>query len=114
MRYVIHQTYDNILALKESGEMNSRNVVKDIYAHFTEEEISQKITEILRPKDFQIPVEIVYQPLVNLPIAIPDHLGDWYFSGNYPTPGGNKIVNQSYLNFYDKIDARPYQVALSL
>jgi amidophosphoribosyltransferase len=114
MRYVIHQTYDNILALKETGEMHTRNVVKDIYSHFTEDEISAKITEILKPKDFPIPVEIVYQPLANLQKAIPEHLGDWYFSGDYPTPGGNKVVNQSYLNFYDKIDARPYQVTLSL
>lgn len=112
MRYVIHQTYDNIRALKDSNELHTRNVVKDIYAHFTEEEISAKITQLLKPKDFPIPVEIVYQPLANLAKAIPDHAGDWYFSGNYPTPGGNKVANQSYLNFYEKKDVRAYQVSL--
>ncbi len=112
MRHLIHQTYDTIRELKDQGMMHKRNVVQDIYAPFTEEEISDKIGKLLKPKGLAIPVEIVYQPLANLPSSIPNHTGDWYFSGNYPTPGGNRVSNQSFLNFYDKIDGRAYQIPM--
>ena len=98
--------------MKGEGAMHERNVVKEIYARFTEDEISAKITEMLRPDDLPCEIEIVYQPLANLKKAIPDHLGDWYFSGDYPTPGGNRIVNQAYLNFYEGKNERAYQVNL--
>ncbi|WNJ16689.1 amidophosphoribosyltransferase [Pontibacter sp. G13] len=107
---VIDKVYRKIMAMKAEDTLHERNVVQDIYAPFTEEEISQKITEIVCPKDFPIETEIVYLPLEKLSKAIPDHLGDWYFSGNYPTPGGNRIVNQAYLNFYEGKSERAYQV----
>ena len=76
MRYVIHQTYDNILALKERGEMHTRNVVKDIYLHFTEEEISAKISEIVRPHHIFADVQVIYQTIEALHEACPKNLGD--------------------------------------
>lgn len=112
MNHIIKEAYDTIIAMKEAGTMHERNVVKDIYAPFTEDEISTKIAEILSPVDFPIPVEIVYQPLENLAKAIPNHRGDWYFSGDYPTPGGTKVSNQAFLYYYEKKDIRAYQMTI--
>ncbi len=112
MSHVITQTYYSILEMQKEGRMSERNVVKDIYAPFSEEEISAKIAQILKPEGFAIPVEIVYQPLENLAKAIPNHRGDWYFSGDYPTPGGTKISNQAFLYYYEKKDIRAYQMTI--
>ena len=109
---IIERVYKKILHHKEEGTMHQRNVVQDIYAPFSEEEISAKIADIVRPEGFEYDMEIVYQPLKNLAKAIPNHTGDWYFSGNYPTPGGNKVVNQAYLNFYEGKSQRAYQFEL--
>lgn len=106
---IMHRVYRKIIGMKAENSMSERNMVKEIYAPFTEDEVSAKITEILRPDDFEANLEIVYQPLENLAKAIPDHLGDWYFSGDYPTPGGNQVVNQAYLNFYEGKSVRAYQ-----
>lgn len=109
----LERVYRKIIAMKEEGTMKEKNVVKEIYAPFSEEQISEKITEMLRPEGFGPDLEIIYQPLHNLAKAIPNHLGDWYFSGNYPTPGGNKVVNQAYLNFYEGKNERAYQSVLA-
>ncbi|MEL6253459.1 MAG: amidophosphoribosyltransferase [Bacteroidota bacterium] len=111
MQDVIDKTYRKILSMKEEGNMSARNVVKDIYAPFTDEEISAKIAELVCPKDFKPELEIVYQTIENLHKAIPEHSGDWYFSGDYPTPGGIGVVNQAYLNFYEGKSARAYAMA---
>ncbi len=111
MDNLLERVYRKIVAMKEEGAMTEKNVVKEIYAPFTEDEISAKITEILRPNDFKPELEIIFQPLENLAKAIPEHLGDWYFSGNYPTPGGNKVVNQAYLNFWEGKNERAYQMS---
>ncbi len=112
MEDVLDRVYRKINSMKADGTMTEKNVVKDIYEPFSEEEISQKIKDMLRPQDFEPELEIIYQPLENLSKAIPDHLGDWYFSGNYPTPGGNKVVNQAFLNFYEGKNERAYQASL--
>lgn len=109
----LERVYRKILSMKAEGTMKEKNVVKEIYAPFTEEQISAKITEMLRPEGFDPELEIIYQPLHNLSKAIPEHLGDWYFSGNYPTPGGNKVVNQAYLNFFEGKNERAYQGVLA-
>lgn len=109
----LERVYRKILSMKAEGTMKEKNVVKDIYEPFSEEQISAKITEMLRPEGFEPDLEIIYQPLHNLAKAIPEHLGDWYFSGNYPTPGGNKVVNQAYLNFYEGKNERAYQGVLA-
>ncbi|KEQ30396.1 amidophosphoribosyltransferase [Pedobacter antarcticus 4BY] len=84
------------------------NHVKDIYRPFTQEEISAQITKIITPKDTIAEVEVIYQTLDNLHIACPEHTGDWYFSGNYPTPGGNRVVNKAFVNWREGSDQRAY------
>ena len=84
------------------------NFVKEIYAPFTPEEISAKMSEMLRPEDIHAEVEIVYQTIENLHAACPNDNGDWYFTGNYPTPGGNKVVNNAFINFYEGKNVRSY------
>ncbi len=84
------------------------NVVKMIYKPYTPEEISAKISSMLKSDDIKSEVEIVFQSIEGLHQACPDHLGDWYFTGNYPTPGGNKVVNQSFINFVEGRNVRAY------
>ena len=84
------------------------NVVKKIYKPFTPEEISVKISSMLKSEEIKSSVEIVFQSIEGLHEACPDHLGDWYFTGDYPTPGGNKVVNQSYINFVEGRNVRAY------
>jgi amidophosphoribosyltransferase len=105
---MIHQVYRECLAMKQAGLLESRNAVKAIYDQFSEEEISRKISELLKPEGMTCKVEIVFQPLANLPKAIPNHRGDWYFSGNYPTPGGNRVVNQAFINYVEGRGDRAY------
>jgi amidophosphoribosyltransferase len=84
------------------------NYVKEIYRPFTDEDISQKIAQMLKPHDINAEVEIVYQTVENLHKACPNDQGDWYFTGNYPTPGGNKVVNTAFINFIEGINGRAY------
>jgi amidophosphoribosyltransferase len=84
------------------------NHVKEIYAPFTEERIAEKIAKMLRPDDMRAEVELVFQTIEGLHNACPNDTGDWYFSGDYPTPGGNKVVNNAYINYYENRDVRPY------
>ena len=84
------------------------NEVKRIYEPFSTEEISAKISELLTPKEIQAEVQIIYQSLSGLHDACPKNLGDWYFSGNYPTPGGNKVANKAYLNYFRGVNERAY------
>lgn len=111
MEKVIHKVYQKIQELKAEGALTQENVVKEIYDPFTAEEISDKIAELLLPEGFKTEFHIVYQSLENLHAAIPKHRGDWYFSGNYPTPGGNKVVNIAFKNYYEGRNERAYQVA---
>ncbi len=84
------------------------NYVKAIYEPFTDQEISDRIAKIITPKDHKSKVEVIYQTLDNLHKACPDHTGDWYFSGNYPTPGGNKVVNRAFVNWMEGKNQRGY------
>lgn len=84
------------------------NLVKEIYKSFTPEEVSKKIAELLRPKDLKSDLEIIYQSLEGLNDACPHNLGDWYFSGNYPTPGGNKVSNKAFINYIEGKNVRAY------
>jgi len=85
-----------------------KNYVKEIYQPFTYDEVSAKISQLLTPKGVNCEVEILYQTLEGLHKAVPDHKGDWYFSGNYPTPGGNKVVNRAFINYYEGKNERAY------
>lgn len=84
------------------------NVVKEIYKTFTNEQISQKIGDLLKPKDLKAELQIIYQSIEGLHQACPDNLGDWYFTGNYPTPGGNKVANKAFVNFMEGKNERAY------
>ena len=96
-------------ALKES-QPALVNHVKRVYENFTASEISAKIAELVSPNggNWSVPVEIIYQSIENLHDAVPDHSGDWYFTGDYPTPGGYRVVHKAFLNFYEKKDGRSY------
>jgi amidophosphoribosyltransferase len=84
------------------------NHVKAIYAPFTAEEISKKIATLLTPENINAEVSIVYQSIENLHVSCPDTRGDWYFTGNYPTPGGNKVVNTAFINWMEGKNQRAY------
>jgi len=85
-----------------------KNYVKEIYEPFTYDEVSEKISELLTPPEVNCEVEILYQTIEGLHKAVPNHKGDWYFSGNYPTPGGNKVVNRAFINYYEGKNERAY------
>ncbi len=84
------------------------NVVKEIYAPFTAEEVSGQIALMLRTPETGAEVEIVYQSVEGLHKACPGHTGDWYFTGDYPTPGGNRVVNKAFVNYIEGINTRAY------
>ncbi len=84
------------------------NYVKAIYEQFTDQEISDRIAQIITPKGVKCEVQVLYQTLDNLHIACPGHTGDWYFSGDYPTPGGNKVVNRAFVNWMEGKNQRAY------
>jgi amidophosphoribosyltransferase len=106
MQSVIDETYQKCKVQLNLPKEEVVNYVKDIYRPFTAEEISTKIAEILIPENIHAQVEIVYQSLEGLRAACPNHTGDWYFSGNYPTPGGNNIVVRSFVKYYEGIKER--------
>ncbi|MDR2947586.1 MAG: amidophosphoribosyltransferase [Prevotella sp.] len=108
MQSVIDEVYHKSLAQKDKPKEEIVNYVKEIYAPFTDEEISVKMAQMLTPEGTKAEIEIVFQSIENLHKATPNHRGDWYFSGNYPTPGGNRMVNTAFLNYIEGIDKRSY------
>ncbi len=105
---VIQEVYNKCKEQQNLPKEELVNYVKDIYKSFTYEQVSAKIAELLTPKNCGAEVEIVYQSVENLHKACPNDLGDWYFTGDYPTPGGNKVVNLSFINFVEGKDERAY------
>lgn len=101
MSDLITSTYKKCKAQEDWKKEDVVNYVKEIYAPFTDEEISDKIAEMITGPEIKAEVKLVYQSIEGLHNAIPNHPGDWYFSGNYPTPGGNKMVNQAFINWYE-------------
>ncbi len=108
MEHIIKETYEKCKAQQNLPKEEIVNHVKEIYKPFTAEEISDKIAQLLTPKDMKAEVQIVYQSVENLHQACPKNNGDWYFTGNYPTPGGNKVVNTSFINYVEGNDKRAY------
>ncbi len=101
MKDVIRKVYEKSVAQKNLPKEEIVNYVKEIYSHFTDEEISEEMVLLLTPKGTKAEVKIVYQTLDNLHKACPDHPGDWYFSGDYPTPGGNRMVNRAFIDYIE-------------
>ena len=108
MKNVIEETYQRIKQLDTSGELHTENVVRQLYKPFTPEEISDKIAELITPENSNIPVEVIYQTIEDLHECCPTNTGDWYFTGNYPTPGGNKVCNKAFVNFIEGKNVRGY------
>ena len=105
---VINEVYKKSKAQENLPKEQIVNYVKEIYKPFTPEEISGKISKLLKSNEIDAEVEIVFQTIENLHAACPNDTGDWYFTGNYPTPGGNKVVNKSFINFIEGRDQRAY------
>ncbi|MEY2651550.1 MAG: hypothetical protein RLZZ321_643 [Bacteroidota bacterium] len=105
---VIDNVYKAALEQVQLPKEQVKNVVKGIYAPFSDKQISAQIAKMLTPKGINAEVEIIYQSVENLHIACPGHLGDWYFTGDYPTPGGNKVVNRAFINWMEKRNERAY------
>jgi amidophosphoribosyltransferase len=108
MEHIIEEVYQKCKASLLLPKEEIINHVKEIYRPFQQQEISDKIAQIITPKDTVAEVEVIYQTLDNLHVACPDHSGDWYFSGNYPTPGGNKVVNKAFVNWKEGNNQRAY------
>ena len=100
--------YDQCIEENKKSVSKIKNRVKEIYEPFTDEQISSKISTMLKEEDINAEIIVIYQSIKNLHKACPNHLGDWYFSGNYPTPGGNKVVNQAFINYYEGSSKRAY------
>lgn len=108
MEDVLDQVRDQIIALEKAGNLHTENVVRQIYKPFTTQEISDKIAQLITPEGVQVPVEVIYQTIEDLHDCCPTNTGDWYFTGNYPTPGGNRVVNKAFLNYLSGKNVRGY------
>ena len=108
MESIINEVYEKCKVQETLPDEEVINYVKEIYKPFTAEEISAKIVQLLKPDDMSTEVEIIFQGIEELHEACPNHSGDWYFSGNYPTPGGNKVVNQAFINYFEGSNKRAY------
>lgn len=106
--HIVEDVYKKCKAQEDFEDKNVQNYVKEIYDPFTDDDISLKISELLSDTSINAEVKILFQPVENLHKACPDHLGDWYFTGNYPTDGGNRVVNRAFINFYEGNKERAY------
>ncbi|MGZ3958488.1 MAG: amidophosphoribosyltransferase, partial [Flavisolibacter sp.] len=104
----LQELYTQCQELLRDNQLHTVNVVKQIYKSFTNEEITKKIAELITPSGLEIPVDVIYQTIESLHEACPNNLGDWYFTGNYPTPGGNRVVNTAFINYMEGKNARGY------
>jgi amidophosphoribosyltransferase len=106
--HIVNDVYKKCKSQENIKDADVVNYVTKIYAPFSDFEISNKIAELLHPEDINAEVKIIFQTVENLHTACPKNLGDWYFTGDYPTPGGNRVVNKAFMNFYEGKDARAY------
>ncbi len=106
--HIVEQVYNKCIEQTDLEDKHVQNFVKEIYAPFTDEQISDKISTLLYPDSMNAEVKIIFQSVKNLHKACPEHLGDWYFTGNYPTVGGNRVVNRAFINFYEGNKERAY------
>jgi amidophosphoribosyltransferase len=104
----LNELLDKCKELQRNNQLHTENIVKQVYKSFTTEQISTKIAEFITPKDVQIPVEVIFQSIETLHQSCPNNLGDWYFTGNYPTSGGNRVVNRAFMNYMEGKNVRGY------
>ncbi len=105
---LLAEVYEKCKAEHVKNPAETTNYVKELYAQYTADQISAKISEIVRPKQIFSDVQIIYQTVENLHLACPKNLGDWYFTGDYPTPGGNRVANKAFMNYMEGNDGRAY------
>jgi amidophosphoribosyltransferase len=108
MQDLLVELLDKCKDLQRNNQLHVENVVRQLYKPFTTEEISLKIAELITPPEIIIPVEVIYQNIEDLHESCPTNTGDWYFTGNYPTPGGNKVCNKAFMNFMEGKNVRGY------
>jgi amidophosphoribosyltransferase len=104
----LKELLDKCKELQRNNQLHIENVVKQLYKQFTTEEISNKIAQLITPAGLDIPVDVIFQSIEDLHKSCPNNLGDWYFTGNYPTPGGNKVVNKAFMNYMEGKNVRGY------
>jgi len=105
---IIDQVYNLCKEAEKNNTLKRENYVKKIYEPFSDDQISERISILLKHKEIKSEIQIIFQTVKNLHIACPNHTGDWYFTGNYPTSGGNKVVNKSFINYVEGINKRAY------
>jgi amidophosphoribosyltransferase len=105
---LMQECYERCKAQLELPKEEIKNELKSLYAEVSAEAISDRIAQIVSPKDLNVEVKVIYQTLEGLHASCPNDTGDWYFSGNYPTPGGNKVVNRAFINYMEGRDVRSY------
>ena len=108
MEHVITAVHEQLKEMKRNNQLHTENVVRQIYKPFTTEEISAKIAQMITPAEVDVDVEVIYQNIEDLHDSCPTNTGDWYFTGNYPTAGGNKVCNKAFLNYIDGKNVRGY------
>jgi len=106
--HILTEVHEKIKVLDAAGELHTENLVRHIYKPFTTTQISDKIAELITPPEVSTPVEVIYQTIEDLHTCCPTNTGDWYFTGNYPTSGGNKVVNKAFLNYIEGKNERGY------
>lgn len=104
----LEEIYKSCISENQKEASKIKNIVKKVYSDFSDEQLSLKISQMLKEKDINAEVEVIYQTIDNLHKACPNNLGDWYFSGDYPTKGGNKVVNQAFINYFEGSNERAY------
>lgn len=104
----LKELYDKCRELQRLGQLHTENIVKQVYKPFTTEQISDKIAQLITPKGLSLPVQVIFQTIESLHKACPTNTGDWYFTGNYPTPGGNRVVNKAFINYMEGKNVRGY------
>ena len=104
----LKELYAECKELHRNNQLHTKNVVKQLYKSFTNEEITKKIAQLITPSNLNIPVDVIFQTIESLHEACPSNLGDWYFTGNYPTPGGNRVVNKAFMNYMEGKNQRGY------
>jgi amidophosphoribosyltransferase len=105
---LIDDVYKTCMEMQANGTLDKENMVRHIYKPFTPEDISAKIAELITPKDVGLPVELIFQTIEDLHASCPTNKGDWYFTGNYPTKGGNRVCNKAFINYYEGKNVRGY------
>ncbi|MEY5034314.1 MAG: hypothetical protein RL447_692, partial [Bacteroidota bacterium] len=105
---MMEELFNRCRTLESAGELHTVNVVKEFYSHFSTDELTQEIALLITPPELNIPVQVIFQNIENLHKSCPNNRGDWYFTGNYPTPGGNRVVNRAFMNYMEGRNERGY------